>query len=264
LTPPPIKLLAQQLSLPLIQPARLKDPDAFEQLRLWKPDLIVVVAFGQILRQNVLDLPPLGCLNVHASLLPRWRGPAPVQAAILNGDTHTGVTIMRLDAGVDTGPILSQRETEIYPGETSGELGKRLAVLGADLLIETLPRYLTGDLLLSPQDHTQATYAPLLRKEDGFLDFDQPTEKLVNRVRAFNPWPGAFMLWLGTPLKVLRARSVIPNSLVAPLASGQRLSYQGWPAVATCQDILVLEEVQPPGKKPMPGKAFLQGTRHWN
>jgi len=153
LTPPPVKVLAQQHGLPFIQPDKLRQPEALEQLRLWHPDLIVVAAFGQILRTEVLDLPKWGCLNVHASLLPCWRGAAPVQAAILHGDDQTGITLMRMDPGVDTGPIISQRALSILPQDTAGSLGKRLAVLGAELLIETLPAYLNGQIIPRRRTH---------------------------------------------------------------------------------------------------------------
>ncbi len=149
----------------------------------------------------MLDLPRLGCINIHGSLLPRWRGAAPVQAAILNGDRETGVTIMRMDPGVDTGPMLSQRSLPILPDDTAGSLGKRMAELGASLLIETLPAYLNGTCIPQAQDDSQATYAPMIKKEDGELDFSQPAESLARRVRAFNPWPGAYMPWQGQLLK---------------------------------------------------------------
>lgn len=259
LTPPPVKRLALELGLPVIQPERLRQPETIAQLHSWAPELIVVAAFGQILRPAVLDIPHFGCINVHASLLPRWRGAAPIQAAILNGDMQTGVTIMRMDPGVDTGPILAQRKTNILPEEDAGTLSERLAHLGAELLMETLPVYLKGDLIPQTQDDTGATYAPMLKKEDGQLDFSQPAEALDLWVRAFNPWPGAYTFWQGQPFKILRARAV-EGTVAAP---GTALVHQGWPAIATSQGLLVLEEVQPAGKKALPGKIFLQGAREW-
>jgi methionyl-tRNA formyltransferase len=260
--PPPVKLLAKSLGLPVIQPLRLRAPEALEQLRAWAPDLIVVAAFGQILRQEVLDLPPHGCLNVHASLLPRWRGAAPINAAILHGDEQTGVTIMRMDAGLDTGPILSQRAIPIEPEDTAATLGEKLARLGADLLIEILPSYLEGELLPQPQDETSATYAPMLKKENGWLDFRRPAEMLARQVRAYHPWPGTFYDgWPGGHLKVLRAHS-IPEAALQP-KSGERAIYHGLPAVRASDGWLVLEEVQPAGKKAMSGKTFLLGARNW-
>lgn len=259
LTPPPVKTLAERLGLPLIQPRRLRDPEALEQLRAWAPDLIVVTAFGQILRPDVLDLPPHGCLNVHASLLPRWRGAAPIQAAILHGDAETGVTIMKMDPGVDTGPVLAQRALPIAPDDTAETLGARLARLGADLLIETLPAYLRGEIHPQPQDEAHATYAPLLKKEDGALDFNRPAEHLACKVRAFHPWPGAFMDWREGRLKVRRAHAVAGQA-----APGQTLRVGRLPGVGTASGLLVLDEVQPPGKRPMPGEVFLHGARGWD
>lgn len=257
--PPPVKHLAEQLGLPVIQPERLKAPEAMAQLQAWRPDLIVVAAYGQILRPAVLDLPRMGCINIHGSLLPRWRGAAPVQAAILNGDSETGVSIMCMDPGVDTGPILSLRSVPILPGETAGSLGKRLAELGASLLIETLPAYLDGMCIPQAQDETRATYAPMIKKEDGELDFSQPAEDLARRVRAFNPWPGTYMTWQGQLLKV-HAASAAPATSSQP---GLRLTLAGLPGVGTAAGVLLLETVQPAGKKPMPGNDFLRGARGW-
>jgi methionyl-tRNA formyltransferase len=168
---PPIKLLAQELNLPVIQPEKLRQPEAMVQLRTWNPDLIIVAAFGQILRKDVLDLPRFGCINVHASLLPRWRGAAPINAAILHGDEETGVTIMKMDVGLDTGPILSQRSIRLTRDDTAGSVFEKLSHLGADLLIETLPDYLAGKIQPIPQPEESATYAPMLKKEEGKLDF---------------------------------------------------------------------------------------------
>lgn len=260
LTPPPVKELALKLDLPVIQPIKLRQPEAQEQLVNWAPDIIVVAAFGQILRQNVLDLPAYGCVNVHASLLPRWRGAAPINAAILHGDAQTGVTIMRMDAGVDTGPILSQRAEAIRPDDTTVVLSQRLAKLGAELLLETLPGYLSGNITPLPQDDLFATYAPMLMKEDGAIDFSLTAIELERRVRAFQPWPGAYIPWSTGPLKILHA-SVSQADLA--LDPGQRLVYKGLPAVQTAQDLLVLEIVQPAGKKAMPGKDFLLGAKNW-
>ncbi len=259
LTPPLVKKLAEDLNLPYIQPRRLREPEAMEQLRIWRPDLVVVAAFGQILKPAVLDLPPLGCLNVHASLLPRWRGAAPIQAAILNGDSITGVTIIRMDAGVDTGPLLSQRSLLIQLDDTAGTLGERLAVMGAELLIETLPGYIKGDVFWQPQDEGLATRAAMLQKEDGQLDFNQPALVLERKVRAFNPWPGSYTLLEGQLFKVHRAH-IYPLDGIEP---GKRYVVRGWPAFATGSELLVLDEVQPAGKKPMAGDRFLRGARHW-
>jgi methionyl-tRNA formyltransferase len=259
LTPPPVKILAQELGLPVIQPDRLREPEAMQQLRAWAPDLIVVAAFGQILRPEVLDLPAYGCINVHASLLPRWRGAAPIQAALLAGDEQTGITILKMDPGVDTGPILSQRASAIYPDDSAASLAARLAQLGAEQLVETLPAYLDGSLAPQPQDESQATHAPMLKKEDGQLDFHRPAEQLARQVRAFNPWPGAYTLWQGQGLKIHHAHAAEAPSP----APGQTCLHAGLPAIATSQGLLVLDEVQPAGKRAMPGKVFLQGARGW-
>jgi methionyl-tRNA formyltransferase len=255
---PPVKTLALELDIPVLQPEKLRQPEAMDQLRLWNPDLIVVAAFGQILRKDVLDLPRYGCINVHASLLPRWRGAAPINAAILHGDELTGVTIMVMDVGLDTGPMLSKRSIRLTRDETAGSAFEKLSQLGADLLIETLPDYLSGKLMPIPQPDEGVTYAPMIKKEDGRLDFAQPAESLEQRVRAFNPWPGAFMDFDGTLLKIHRARVEAESANV-----GQRLIVQDQPAVGAGDGILILEEVQPAGKKPMSGKAFLAGARQW-
>jgi len=268
LKPPPVKTLALQLGIPVIQPEKLREPAAMEQLRAWSPDLIVVAAFGQILKPEVLHLPRFGCLNVHASLLPRWRGAAPIQAAILAGDEETGVTIMQMDAGLDTGPILTQRPLRLTPDLTAGSVSQALSTLGADLLLDTLPDYLAGKLTPTPQPEEGVTYAPMLKKEDGRLDFTSDVSELERKVRAFNPWPGAFMDFDGTILKIHRAH-IAPFPLgegsgVRAVEAGKRLVIQNQPAVAARGGALILDEVQPAGKKPMSGKSFLAGGREWS
>ena len=259
LTPPPVKTLALELGLPVLQPDKLRQPEAMQALRDLRPELIVVAAFGQILKPEVLDLPRHGCLNVHASLLPRWRGAAPIHAALLHGDSRTGVTLMRMDPGMDTGPILTQRAIEIAPTETAGELYDRLARVGAELLMDTLPAYLEGRLTPQPQPEEGVTYAPMLKKEEGRLDFDLTAAELERRVRAFNPWPGAWLTWRSEVLKVHRAH-VEPGEAPA----GDTLVHAALPAVGTAQGLLLLDEVQPAGRKPMSGKAFLAGARQWS
>ncbi len=259
LQPPPVKLLAAELNLPTIQPQKLKEPEALEQLRAWNPDLIVVAAFGQILKKEVLELPRFGCLNVHASLLPRWRGAAPIQAALLAGDEETGVTIMKMDAGLDAGPTLFKKAVPLSPQDTAGSLFEKLSHLGAQALLEALPDYLAGKLIPQPQDDSQSTYAPMLKKEDGLLDFSKSAAELERRVRAFHPWPGAWTTWNDSPLKILRASAAAGEQAGA----GCRLVVEGKPALQCGQGMLVLEEVQPAGKKPMSGKSFLAGARHW-
>jgi methionyl-tRNA formyltransferase len=259
LNAPPVKLLAEQMQIPVIQPQRMREPGAVEQLQAWNPDLIVVVAFGQILRANVLDLPRYGCINVHASLLPRWRGAAPIQAAILHGDAQSGVSIMRLDPGIDTGPLLAQRATDILPEDTAESLSQRLAVLGAELLLETVPGYLEGSITPQPQAESGASYAAMMKKEDGALDFSHTAAELERRVRAYYPWPGTYTTWEGQMFKILRAH---PHA-AKPSAPGRRGMVDGLPAISAADGWLVLDEVQPAGKKPMPGDIFLRGARDW-
>lgn len=263
LTPPPVKVAAEGLQLPLIQPQSLRRPEAVEQLRGWHPDLIIVAAFGQILRPEVLELPEFGCLNVHASLLPRWRGAAPIPAAILNGDAATGVSLMLMDTGVDSGPVLCQKSIPILPDDTAGSLSARLSQLGAQLLLEALPDYLLGRLSPIPQDNSLATLAPMFTKRDGLLDFSLPAEQLARQVRAFNPWPGAYTLWKGEILKVHRASSTAKSLLNDSLPAGSKIVLDGLPAILTSDGSLILEELQPAGKKTIPGKVFLHGARNW-
>ncbi len=258
LRPPPVKALALELGLPWIQPEKLNRPEVMDQLGRWAPDLIVVTAFGQILRPDVLALPKRGSLNIHASLLPRWRGAAPIQAVILAGESLTGVTIMKMDPGIDTGPLLAQSAIRIEPADTAGSLSDKLSLLGAELIVETVPRYLTGELPPEAQEESQASYAPLLKKEDGRLDFNLSGEELLRRIRAFDPWPGAFFQWDRGLLKVRRARLQMGQA-----SPGQRLIFQGSPAVGTRDALLVLEEVQPEGRKSMTGTAFLSGAKSW-
>jgi methionyl-tRNA formyltransferase len=253
LTPPPVKQATLELDLPVVQPERL--PEALEQLRAWKPDVIVVVAFGKLLTQEVLDLPPLGCLNLHASLLPQYRGAAPIPAAILAGETKTGVTLMKLDAGLDTGPMLAQRTYVMNPVETASQVAKGLSVVGAELLQERLPDYLAGKLELVPQDDRLASYAPQLKKEDGLLRFSETAETLVRRVRAMTEWPGAFIHVNDEPLKVLRAHA--QRDLTA--TPGQVIEVDDQPAIGAAEGVLVLDEVQPAGRKPMAAASFLNG-----
>lgn len=259
LKPSPVKLLAQQHGLPILQPASLKPPEVVEALRALAPDVIVVAAFGQILRQNVLDLPTHHCLNVHASLLPRWRGASPVSAAIAAGDAVSGVTIMLMEAGLDSGPILAQREEPIHPDDTTGTLTERLARIGAALLIETLPRWLAGEITPRKQDESLVTLAGRLKKEDGKLDWSRSAVELERHVRAMSPWPSAFTTWQGRQLKVLRAelaaieqKNKLPNGAVR---TDRNHVY------VQCGDggMLRLIEVQLEGKRAVDADAFARG-----
>jgi methionyl-tRNA formyltransferase len=254
---PPVKQFARQAGLSVIQPQRLREPEAMAQLTAWAPEIIIVAAFGQILKPAVLDLPPHGCVNVHASLLPQYRGAAPIPAAILSGNAETGITIMRMDVGLDTGPILAQRAEPIHPDDTSLTLSERLSRLGATLLLDVLPDYLAGKLAAQPQAESLATYAPQLKKEDGHLDFTQPATDLERRVRAFTPWPGAFALWQDQPIKILR--TAVSESVKGE--PGQVVQTSQGPTIVCGARGLLLLEVQPPSKKPMPAADFARGAR---
>jgi methionyl-tRNA formyltransferase len=192
LTPSPVKILAERLKLPVLQPLKARDEKFIAELRELKPDLLVVVAYGQILPQSILDLPPHGCLNVHTSLLPKYRGAAPIQWAVANGEAETGVTIMKMDAGLDTGPILATRRTPILLADDSQSLHDRLAQLGAELLVQTIPDYIAGKISPQPQPVEGSTYAAKIMKEDGRIDWSWTAVQIWNRIRAFTPWPGAF------------------------------------------------------------------------
>jgi len=212
LQPSPVKELALKANLQVLQPERARDEAFLGALRDLRPDLIAVAAYGQILPKSILDLPRFGCLNVHTSLLPRYRGAAPIQWAILNGDAETGVTIMKMDAGLDTGDILTQAETPIHTEDTSETLHDRLATKGAELLVRTIPDYIAGNLISRPQPAEGASYAPKIKKQDGHVDWSQPAQAIWNRVRGLVPWPGAFSYLPGQPqphlLKIWQAETV--------------------------------------------------------
>jgi methionyl-tRNA formyltransferase len=258
LVPPPVKLQAQKLGLQVIQPESLRSPDAMAQLKSWGPDVIVVAAFGKILKPDVLSLPRLGCLNLHASLLPRHRGAAPIPAAILAGDSETGISLMRMDAGLDTGPVLAQKRIPIERADTAESLGRKLSELAAGTLEEFFPVYIREELIPIPQDDSLATYAPQLKKEEGRLDFHISSEQLARKVRAYHPWPGTFALWKGESLKILE---VHPERYQGVESPGAVLEYNRFPAVRTANGIIVLQKVQPPGKRPLSGDEFLRGAR---
>ncbi len=258
LVAPPVKVEAERLGLPVLQSRSVKRAPVLEAISALRPEVIVVAAFGQLLPPALLDLPPRGCLNVHASLLPRHRGAAPVAAAILAGDDLTGVTIMLMDPGLDTGPILTRREEPIRPEDTTGTLTERLAGLGAELLTETLPHWLAGELAPRPQDEAAATYAPMLRKEQGAADWTLPALSLWRQCRAFNPWPTLYTSWGGRNLRILESRPIEGEA-----APGQvrrvRLAGADWPAVGTAAGLLVLDRVQLEGRRAVSGREFLLG-----
>jgi methionyl-tRNA formyltransferase len=258
--PPPVKQFASEHDIPVVQPHSLRrDPSAKRQLIAWKPGLIVVAAFGQILQKDVLELPAHGCLNVHASLLPRWRGVSPIQAAILNGDETTGVTIMKMDEGVDTGDIIAQRSLEIDSTDTGGSLFNKLSILGGELLEESLPDYISGRIKPQPQGPSPTPYAPMLKKDDGEIDFNQTADYISRQVRAYQPWPGTYTTYQGKLLKILHGYAGGEHTARV----GQRVVIDGKPAFGTKQGLFIVEEIQPAGKKPMTGEVFLLGARDW-
>ncbi len=256
----PVKQLALAEGIPVFQPERLKRLEAVERVRAWLPDLIVVAAFGQLLPPAVLETPRYGVLNVHASLLPRWRGAAPIQAAILAGDAVTGVTIMQLDAGLDTGPLLAKREVAIEPEETAGYLEERLAQLGAELLVEILPDYLAGNLRPQPQPEQGITVTRRLSKQAAALDWGRSAEELARQVRACAPQPGAYTMWGEQRLKVLQARA-LQDAEWPETQPGTVFIWQNLPAVVTAEGTLLLLQLQVAGKRPLNGAAFLRGRR---
>ena len=256
---PAVKLSAESLDLDIYQPESVNTQDSLEKIKDWNPEIIIVAAFGQILKSKILDLPPFGCINVHASLLPRWRGAAPVNAAILEGDDKTGISIMKMTEGLDEGPILNKKGIDIDPEETAGSLSDRLAILGADLLLDTLPPYFRGEISPQIQDHTQATYAPRLRKKDGFLDFEQPAEYLARKVRAFSPWPGTYTNWKEQRLIIHQSES----AFVTSPGPGVFTIYEGKPSIGTSEGILILNSLQVAGKKRLSGQEFLLGSPNW-
>lgn len=257
----PVKRLAERHAIPVFQPASLRrEPAAVDALRALDADVIVVAAYGLILPPAVLAAAPGGAVNVHASLLPRWRGAAPIQHAILAGDRETGVTIMLIDAGLDTGPMLSRATLPLAPDATAGRVSAALADLGADLLADTLPRWLRGDIAPQPQDDAAATLAPRLSRADGRIDWSAPADAVARRVRAFDPWPGTFTEWSGEILKVLAVTEAPtdPGS-PQPTRPGQVVGLPDGPAVATGSGLLRLMRVQPAGRPAMDGAAFARG-----
>lgn len=256
---PPVKEVAKSMGFPIIQPQSLRDREARKQLEDWAPDVIIVTAFGQILKQDILDLPKFGCVNIHASLLPRWRGASPIQAAILAGDARTGVTIMQMEAGLDSGPIIAQRDVPIRPNTTGGELSDQLAHLGARTLLEVLPSYFNQMISPLPQDESIVTYAQRISKSEGALDLNLPAYQLVRKILAFNPWPGAFYNLDGKILKIHHAHA--HDTYQCDL--GAHYIVNNMPALGTSEGLLVLDEVQPEGKRIMLGNAFLNGLPEW-
>jgi methionyl-tRNA formyltransferase len=256
----PIKLLALDAGLPLAQPASLKTPESRVELAAWAPDVLVVVAYGLILPPPVLSLPRLGCVNIHGSLLPRWRGAAPIQRAILAGDAETGVTIMQLDAGLDTGPMLLSSRHPIGSHDTAGDLHDVLAELGAAALMEALDGLAAGTLDAMPQPTAGATYAPKLEKSEARIDWTLPASDVDRRVRAFNPWPVAETGFAGDTLRILRAHVAAPSGSDA--APGTLLGLAGDGLHVACGDgVLAVSELQRAGKRPVSARDFANAVR---
>ncbi len=256
--PSPVKRLATKLGLPVLQPVSLRDPQAFAQLQALAPQLVVVAAYGQILPAAVLNLPLHGCLNIHTSLLPKYRGAAPIQSALLNGDAETGVTLMKMDAGLDTGDIVATVATPLAPDETAQTLHDRLAQLGAQLLLASLPDFLSGKIRPQPQPATGASYAAKIKKEDGRIDWSQSAHVLDRRIRAFTPWPGAFT---DLPVPTQRLLKVRTAAVVDAFGEpGRVLDAEGaGPLVACSEQALRLLWVQREGGQWMSGAEFLRG-----
>ncbi len=257
LAPSPVKVRAREAGLPALQPERLRDQEWPDRLRAFAPEVAVVVAFGQILPKAVLAVPQRGSINLHASLLPRYRGAAPIAWALIRGETKTGLTTFLMDEGMDTGPILVQEEIAIDPEETAGELADRLSRLGADLVLRTLAGL--DRLSPRPQNHAAATLAPRLKKEDAVLDWSRPAGSLVNRIRGCNPWPGASCMSPVGRLLIRRARAVPDPASASPGTLGQTAG--GEPAIATGEGLLLPCEVQPENRRVMSWGEFLRGAR---
>ena len=258
LTPSPVKLLAQREQIPLLQPPKMKDPEFIQALAGWKPDLIAVAAFGRILPPAILSLPPRGCINVHGSLLPKYRGAGPIQWAIINGETETGITTMLMDEGMDTGAMLLQEAIPITTDDTAGSLSPRLAELGGRLLVETIVRLKAGTLVPQPQDSSQATLAPLLKKEDGVIDWALPATVLSNRVRGLSPWPGAYTtVTEGDRWTIWRALA-LPGPVTKPPGMVVAITNEAI-HVATGEGVLVVMELQPANSRRMAVSQYLAG-----
>ncbi|MBC8530765.1 methionyl-tRNA formyltransferase [Gehongia tenuis] len=253
---PPVKVLAEELGIPVYQFERIRRPEGVEALTYLAPDLVVTAAFGQILSKSILEIPPLGCINVHGSLLPAYRGAAPIQWAVMNGEKETGITLMYMDVGVDTGDMILQKHLEIGPDETAGELFDRLAPLGAQTLLEGLKLFEHGRAPAAAQDGTKATLAPMLNKEMGELDFSLSAAVLKNRIRGMNPWPGCYTYFEGQPLKIWRAEALPgkgePGRVIAASPKEGLI-------VGAGEGCLKLVEVQGLSGKRMAAEAYLLG-----
>lgn len=254
---PPVKIKALELNLNLQQPAKPNTKDFRDQMRRLRPDVLVVIAYGHILSEEILRLPKIGAINVHASLLPKYRGPAPIQWAIINGEPQTGVTTMFMDAGMDTGDMLLSRTEPILPADTAATLHDRLAKIGAALLVQTLNDLAAGTLQPQQQDHSQATYAPLLKKQDGHIDWHRSAEQLESFIRGMTPWPGAFTYHHQQRLKILKGAPILED--VSAPAGTILKAFPGELAVATGKGALTILQIQGPSGKRLAVADFLRG-----
>lgn len=257
LTAPPAKLAAVEMGLPVFQPRRVREPEFIAVLRELAPEAIVVAAYGQILPEAILTLPKFGCINIHASLLPLYRGAAPINWAIVRGDAETGVTIMQMDAGMDTGKTLLQERIPIAPQDTAGTLAEKLSLLGAKMIVAALPMIAAGSITAVAQDESRAVLAPLLKKEDGLIDWTLPAAEIGNRVRGFSPWPGAYTFLDGKLIKILEAEAGAGGAEPGSLATETSSTL----LVGTGKGLLRVKSLQPEGKKPMTAAEFLRGHR---
>ena len=258
LTPSPVKLIAQREQIPLLQPLKMKDPEFLHALIEWNPDLIVVAAFGRILPPAILSLPPKGCINVHGSLLPKYRGAGPIQWAIINGEKETGITTMLMDEGMDTGMTLLQEAIPIAPDDTAGTLSARLAELGGRLLVETITRLKAGTLVPRAQDASQATLAPLLKKEDGAINWALPAVALANRIRGLSPWPGAYTYLTGGDRWTIWRALVLPDPVTESPGTIVAVTTKAI-HVATGEGVLAVTELQPANGRCMAVSQYLTG-----
>jgi methionyl-tRNA formyltransferase len=257
LSPSPVKVIAQREQVPLLQPTKMKDPALLAELSGWKPDVIAVAAFGRILPPAILSLPPRGCINVHGSLLPKYRGAGPIQWALINGETETGITTMLMDEGMDTGAMLLQATIPIATDDTAGSLSVRLADLGGRLLVETLAQLKAGTLTPRPQDQSQATLAPLLKKEDGAINWTMSAASIANRIRGLTPWPGAYTFSKTDRWTISRAAAIDETTTLAP---GQIIALtKDAIHVATGNGVLAIRELQPANGRRMPAGEYLAG-----
>ena len=255
----PVKEIALKWQIPVIQPVRLRKPEAVQQLAELNPDIIVVAAYGQILPQTVLDIPVYGCINIHPSLLPRYRGVSPVPATIMSGDEFAGVTIMKMDVHLDTGPMLVKAQIPVSAHDTAGSLMSRLSLISSHLLLEALPRWTAGSLPARVQDDTEASYSNMISKEDGIIDWSMPAVDIWRRVRAFLPWPGSYTKWKGKQLKILEA---VPSNEEGRQQPGRVITLNnGSLGVVTGEGVLEVLKVQLEGKRAMNSSDFIRGQR---